>query len=98
MLLADSSGQMQWYGGLGIVVLSLALLFRPGMTAKRFAFTKASEEDRVGGTKAHARRVLVVYGLLTGAGIVLLVLAGARSFRSLALHNGSSVHGGLCPA
>ena len=42
------------------------LLFRPGTTTKRLAVTEAKEEDLVGGTKAHARRVLIVYAVLTG--------------------------------
>jgi trk system potassium uptake protein TrkH len=88
---------MQWYGGLGIVVFSLALLFRPGMTARRFAFTEAMEEDLVGGTKAHARRVLVVYGLLTGAGIVLLLIAGAGPLDALLYAMASVSTGGFAP-
>lgn len=50
---------MQWYGGLGIVVFSLVLLFGPVTAAKRIAFTEVMEEDLVGGTKAHGHRVLV---------------------------------------
>jgi trk system potassium uptake protein TrkH len=88
---------MQWYGGLGIVVLSLALLFRPGMTAKRFAVTEGREEDLVGGTKAHARRVLVVYGLLTGAGILLLSITGAGPFDALLYTMASVSTGGFAP-
>lgn len=88
---------MQWYGGLGIVVLSLALLFRPGMTAKRFAFTEAGEEDLVGGTKAHARRVLLVYGLLSGAGIVLLLVAGTDPFEALLYTMAAVSTGGFAP-
>jgi Trk K+ transport system NAD-binding subunit len=45
----------------GIVVFSLALLFRPGTAAKRIAFTEAMEEDLLGGTKAHAHRVVCYY-------------------------------------
>jgi trk system potassium uptake protein TrkH len=88
---------MQWYGGLGIVVLSLALLFRPGMTAKRFAFTEAGEEDLVGGTKAHARRVLVIYAALTGAGALLLLALGAEPFDALLYTMGSVSTGGFAP-
>jgi trk system potassium uptake protein TrkH len=61
---------MQWYGGLGIVVLSLALVMQPGLVAKGLAVTEAEADDLVGGTRAHARRVLKVYGALTGLGII----------------------------
>ena len=56
---------MQWYGGLGIVVLSLALIMQPGLVAKGLAATEAETDDLVGGTRAHARRALKVYGVLT---------------------------------
>ncbi|MCB2180535.1 MAG: TrkH family potassium uptake protein [Desulfobulbaceae bacterium] len=61
---------MQWYGGLGIVVLSLALVMQQGLVAKGLAVTEAEADDLVGGTRAHARRVLKVYGALTGLGII----------------------------
>jgi trk system potassium uptake protein TrkH len=32
---------MQWYGGLGVVVLSLALIMQPGLVAKGLAVTEA---------------------------------------------------------
>ena len=53
------------------------------MTAKRIAFTEAMEDDLVGGTKAHANRVLVVYAILTGAGILLLWVEGVGFFLEL---------------
>lgn len=68
---------MQWYGGLGIVVLSLGLALQPGLVARRLALTQSDEEDIVGGTRAHARRVLVIYCCLTAAGITSLWLTGA---------------------
>jgi len=88
---------MQWYGGLGIVVFSLALLFRPGTTAKRIAFTEALEDDLVGGTKAHAHRVLVVYAGLTGAGILLLWIEGVGFFDALLYTMASVSTGGFAP-
>jgi trk system potassium uptake protein len=88
---------MQWYGGLGIVVFSLALLFRPGTTAKRIAFTEAMEDDLVGGTKAHARRVLIVYAVLTGTGILLLLLVGVGPFNALLYTMTSVSTGGFAP-
>jgi trk system potassium uptake protein len=88
---------MQWYGGLGIVVFSLALLFRPGTAAKRLAVTETKEEDLVGGTKAHARRVLVVYAILTGTGILLLLIEGVRFFDALLYTMASVSTGGFAP-
>ena len=88
---------MQWYGGLGIVVFSLALLLRPGMAAKRLSGAQAKEEDLVGGTKAHARRVLKVYALLTGCGILLLLLTGAGFLDAVVYTLASVSTGGFSP-
>lgn len=88
---------MQWYGGLGIIVLSLALLFRPGAAAKRFADTEALEEDLVGGTKAHARRVLIVYTSLSGAGFFLLLALGNKPIDALLYTLASVSTGGFSP-
>lgn len=68
---------MQWYGGLGIVVFSLALVVRPGMTALRLASLE-EPDDLVGGTRAHAQRVITIYSLLTLCGIAgWLILGGS---------------------
>ncbi|HDR15264.1 MAG TPA: TrkH family potassium uptake protein, partial [Desulfobacteraceae bacterium] len=88
---------MQWYGGLGIVVLSLALLFRPGAVARRFALTESSEDDLVGGTKAHARLILGVYLILTVTGVLLLVSVGAGFLNSLLYTLASVSTGGFAP-
>lgn len=71
---------MQWYGALGVVVLSLAFVLRPGLVAKGLAVTQAETDDLVGGTRAHARRTLVVYGVLTALGILGAWLLGFRFF------------------
>jgi trk system potassium uptake protein len=92
-----SRAWMQWYGGLGIVVLSLALLFRPGAVAKRFALAESSEDDLVGGTKAHARVILGVYTMLTVAGVLLLVSVGTGFLNSLLYTLASVSTGGFAP-
>ena len=51
---------MQWYGGLGVVVLSLALIMQPGLVAKGLAVAEAEADNLVGGTRAYARRALIV--------------------------------------
>lgn len=92
-----SRAWMQWYGGLGMVILFLAILVRPGLTAKTLAVTEDIEDDLAGGTKAHARRVLVVYGILTLVGILLLWLLGGDFFEAI-LYTFSAVStGGFAP-
>lgn len=92
-----SRAWMQWYGGLGIMILSLALLFRPGMVAKRLSVTEAIQNDLVGGTKAHARRVFTVYGTLTLLGIALLLLTGLNPYDALLYTLASVSTGGYAP-
>ena len=75
-----SRAWMQWYGGLGVVALSLALVIRPGVAAKRLSVAMGEESDLVAGTRSHMRRVLTVYLVLTGFGILLLLICGARPF------------------
>ena len=88
---------MQWYGGLGIVVFSLAVLTQPGLVAKRLAITENYEDDLVGGTRAHAHRILMVYGSLTGLGVVLLWLL-CGNLRQAVLYTFPAVStGGFAP-
>jgi len=73
---------MQWSGGLGIVVLSVALLFPPGIAAKRLVDIEKAE-DIIGGTRIYALRVLKVYLILTCLGVLLLILLGVGGFTAL---------------
>jgi len=75
-----SRAWLQWYGGLVIVVLALGLVLAPGAAAKRLAGGETEQSDMVAGTRARARRVLLVYVVLTLAGFLLLRLAGVPSF------------------
>lgn len=69
---------MQWVGGLGVVVFSVALLFGPGQAARRLTLGElGGDDDLVGSTRLHARRVLGVYLALTLLAVGLLRLAGA---------------------
>jgi trk system potassium uptake protein TrkH len=88
---------MQWYGGLGIVVLSLALVVRPGLAAKGLSVSETPEDDLVGGTKAHARRALTVYSVLTGASILSLLLLGLHPFNAIVYSLAAVSTGGFSP-
>ncbi|WP_029913770.1 TrkH family potassium uptake protein [Pelobacter seleniigenes] len=87
---------MQWYGGLGIVVFSLALIVRPGMAALRLSSLE-EPDDLVGGTRAHARRVLKVYGALTAAGLILWLILGGEPFPGLLYIMSAVSTGGFAP-
>jgi trk system potassium uptake protein TrkH len=88
---------MQWIGGLGIVVLSLAAMIQPGLTAKRLGDLEDYEDDLVGGTRAHARRILIVYGILTAAGVISLMLLGVQWFNAVLYSLAAVSTGGFSP-
>jgi len=92
-----SRAWMQWYGGLGIVVLSLALVMHPGLLAKGLAVTEADSDDLVGGTRAHARRALIVYSVLTVLGITVSWLAGVGFFDAVLYTLAAVSTGGFAP-
>ncbi len=92
-----SRAWMQWYGGLGIVALSLAFVMQTGLVAKGLAVTETETDDLVGGTRAHARRVLKTYLALTAIGVVVCLLAGVGLFQA-ALYTLAAVStGGFAP-
>lgn len=73
---------LQWYGGLLIVVLALALLVGPGAVARRLA-GDLDPEDLVGSTRIQARRSAVVYLAFSLAGMAALLLAGVGWFDAM---------------
>lgn len=75
----------QWYGGLVIVVLALALTVRPGVMAVRLGNQEATRQDFVGSTHARAKRILLVYAGLTAA-CVLALWAATGSLRLAVMH------------
>jgi len=73
---------MQWYGGLGIVVLSLALLMGHHMAARRLAEPVVGEALATT-ARTHARRMLAVYVALTVFGVALLWALGMGGFEAV---------------
>jgi len=92
-----SRAWMQWVGGLGIVILFVATMIRPGLAAKRIGDLEDYEEDLVGSTRAQARRVIIVYSILTGFGIIVLGLLGAGWFNSVIYSLSAVSTGGFSP-
>ena len=67
---------MQWYGGLGIVVLSIAILMGSQMPTRSLG-KPLGGETLATTTRKHARQALVIYTALTVAGIaVVWLIAG----------------------
>lgn len=84
---------MQWYGGLGIVILSLALFLHSGVVGRRLMDTEATGDTLVSTTRAYARRVAIVYGALTVCAVLGIWLAVGDGFVALA-HGLSAVSTG----
>jgi len=84
---------MQWFGGLGIVVLSLALAYGRAADMHRLAGPAGEEEDLAQGTRILARRIAAVYVLLTLFGMGLTWAAGLPLFQA-AIHALSGISTG----
>ena len=61
---------MQWYGGLGIVVLSVALLMGHHTAIKRLV--GSGSESMMTTTRIYARRMLIIYSIITVIGFIVL--------------------------
>ncbi len=92
-----SRAWMQWIGGLGIVVFSLAIMIKPGFAAKIISGMEYYEDDLIGSTRAHARRISVIYSILTIFGILVLVLLGAGWFEAILYSFAAISTGGFSP-
>jgi len=63
---------MQWYGGLGFIVLSVALLLGHHAAARRLISPVDSSDSLMATARTHARRSLIVYVSLTLLGLILV--------------------------
>lgn len=71
---------MQWYGGLGFVILSVALLMRHSIASKRLIEPEPTAENLMVTTQTHARHVLYVYILLTLVALFVVWLLTGDGF------------------
>jgi trk system potassium uptake protein TrkH len=83
----------QWFGGLGMVVLSLALALGRVGDMRRLASASYDEEDLDQGLRPYARRVLAVYAVLSIAGLALVWAAGIPLFQAV-IHTLSAISTG----
>ena len=74
----------QWIGGIGVAVFALALIVGSGSPLRSLGFSSSEVSDVVGGTRAHAKRVVIIYVCLTAAGITALLLSGASLIDAVA--------------
>ena len=73
----------QWIGGLGIIVLIISFLSKPGTTSSRLYQSEAREDRIKPSIKATIQETLKIYAIYTVAGIILYVYAGMPVFDSI---------------
>lgn len=92
---------LQWLGGLGIVIITLALLLRPGTASHRLFAIHLKKDTDLPSVKVVAKGIAKIYVGLTAFFFVSYLIAGASFFDSLvhalttASTGGFSTDGGL---
>ena len=74
---------MQWYGGLGIVVLSVGILMGHHIAARRLIEPVETGETFVSTARTHAQRTLIVYLFLTILGFAIVWPQSRNGFSTL---------------
>jgi len=74
---------MQWYGGLGIVVFTVALMFGYAVNARQMIETPTTNDNLDTATRLHARRSFVTYAALTLFAIAVLWAMGLPLFTAV---------------
>ncbi len=78
-----SRALLQWIGGVGIVILTLGMLLRPGTMAYKLLATHIRKEAVMPSIMIVARAVIVIYSGLTIAAIISYRIAGMDWFESI---------------
>ncbi|WP_432645491.1 TrkH family potassium uptake protein [Methanobrevibacter sp.] len=73
----------QWIGGLGVVVMVISILTKPGAVTSTLYHSEAHEERVKPSTKTTLEKTIKIYIIYTITGIILYILAGMPIFDSL---------------
>ncbi len=73
----------QWVGGLGVVVMVITVLTKPGTVSSKLYQSEARDERIRPSVKTTLKRTLDIYAIYTIAGIILYLLAGMPVFDSI---------------
>jgi len=73
----------QWIGGLGVVLMIISVLAKPGSISAKLYQSEAREERIKPSTKATVKQIIKIYLVYTLFGIILYVLAGMPVFDSV---------------
>ncbi|WP_458454258.1 TrkH family potassium uptake protein [Methanobrevibacter sp.] len=73
----------QWIGGLGVVVMVIGVLTKPGSVSSKLYQSEARDERIKPSIKTTLEKTLQIYVIYTVAGIILYLLAGMPVFDSI---------------
>jgi trk system potassium uptake protein TrkH len=73
----------QWVGGLGVVVMVIAVLTKPGSVSSKLYHSEARNDRIKPSIKATMEKTIEIYAIYTAAGIILYILAGMPLFDSI---------------
>lgn len=73
----------QWVGGLGVVVMVIGVLTKPGSVSSKLYQSEARDERIKPSIKTTLKKTLEIYLIYTIAGIILYLLAGMPLFDSI---------------
>ena len=88
---------MQWYGGLGFIILSVALLIGNQTASRRLVDQPVVNEPLIVTARTHALRTLIIYLCLTGFGLLLLWPVLRNGFTALLYIMSAVSTGGFAP-
>ena len=73
----------QWIGGLGVVVMIISVLTKPGSVTSKLYHSEAREERLKPSVKTTLEKTLEIYVIYTVIGVILYLLAGMPLFDSI---------------
>ena len=73
----------QWIGGLGVVVMVIVILTKPGSVSSKLYQSEAREERIKPSIKTTLKKTLEIYAIYTVVGLVLYLLAGMPVFDTI---------------
>lgn len=76
-------GFQQWIGGLGIIVMIISVLTKPGTISSKLYQSEARDDYIKPSTKATIKQFIKIYLIYTSLGIVLYSIAGMPVFDSV---------------
>ena len=86
---------MQWVGGLGVVIVVIGILIRPGTAAARLYKSEAREEKIKPSITSTVKTIWWIYLLYTVFGIILYVIVGMNLFDAINLTFTTICTGGM---